>query len=477
MKTILNLIIILVLVFQTNKVWSTNGDENLIGEQKPLNILLITSDDLGKQLSCYGDDIIETPNIDKLAKSGRMFHNGYVTQASCSSSRSSIMTGIYPHTNGQLGLAHRGFKLKEDYPNLPKVLKEKGYTTGIIGKLHVNPEKQFPFDFNRKNYAQARNVELVASRVESFINMAGEKPFFMYLNYTDPHVKFYREYEGHPLKKVNPVDVHAFNFKGVDDKEQLQRIADFYCCVRRLDEGVGMLQKVLKKHDVLKNTLIIFVGDHGAPFSRGKAACCESSVNVPYFVSCPKFVNKGQESGALVSTVDIFPTILDAVGIEIPHNVQGKSLLPVLKNETDKVRNFLYTEFNYHGKSINSFYPRRAVRDSKYKLVLNLPSPYIPNGITGIDGDKAYVYSQTEKYDGTWVREVFDRLKNPPKVELFDLDNDPYEKNDLSENASLKSKKDELLANVLKWMKETDDPFLKAEDVELEIDNLKTQKK
>ena len=455
------------------------GCKNSVGDeigasQRPLNVLLITSDDLGKQLSCYGDDIIQTPNIDGLAASGVMFHNAYVSQASCSSSRSSILTGTYPHTNGQMGLAHLGFKLEKEYPNLASVLKEQGYKTGIIGKLHVNPESIFPFDFDRKNYLEARDVGLVASRVDSFITMSGKEPFFLYVNYSDPHVPFFRDFNGHPIKQVNPADVHEFAFQGVDDEGELQRIADYYCCVRRLDEGVGMLRNKLEKHGLLENTLIIFIGDHGAPFSRGKAAAYESSTNIPYFVSCPEFISKGQQSDALVSTVDIFPTVLTALGLAIPDEVQGKSIVPILKNEQTDVGEYIFTEFNYHGRSITSFYPRRAVRDERYKLIINLPSPTIPNGITSIDGDKAYSFSQTAKYDGTWVREIFGRLKNPPKIELFDLLNDPYEKNDLSDDISLDNKKEELLEQVLNWMVTTGDPFLEPEEVEKEIENLQS---
>ncbi len=471
--------LMLALVFWVKIACSKNPDKKIfriedhVSNEKSLNILLITADDLGKQLSCYGDDIIKTPNMDKLAERGMLFHNAYVSQASCSSSRSSILTGIYPHTNGQMGLAHLGFKLKKEYPNLAGVLKQQGYTTGIIGKLHVNPPEDFPFDFDRKNYLQARDVGLVANRVDSFLTMSGENPFFLYLNYSDPHVPFFRNFNGYPTKQVAPGDVQAFNFQGIDNDGQLQRIADYYCCVRRLDEGIGLLQNQLEKHGVFDNTLIIFIGDHGAPFTRGKTASYESSVNIPYFVSCSGVIKNKQQTGALASTVDIFPTIMDALDLPISGEVQGKSLLPVLRNEKKQVRRYLFTEFNYHGCSINSFFPRRTVRDGRYKLVLNLPTPHIPNGITSIDGDKAYTFSRGEEYDGTWVREAFERLKNPPKIELFDLQNDPFEKNNLAGNPALQDKKKELLAEVLNWMAGSNDPFADENKVVFEIEKLK----
>jgi N-sulfoglucosamine sulfohydrolase len=153
--------------------------------------------------------------------------------------------------------------------------------------------------------------------------------------------------------------------------------------------------------------------------------------------------------------------------------VQGGCLMPVLTQEKEHIREYLFAEFNFHPNRLETFNPQRTVRDNRYKLILNLASGIIHNGITGIDGDKAYTFAQANKYDGTWVREVFDRLKNPPRIELYDLQNDPYEKVDLSENTSLISKKVELLKELFKWMDTTEDPYLDSQYLLKEIDRLK----
>jgi arylsulfatase A-like enzyme len=114
---------------------------------EPPNVLLITADDLGNQLSCYGDERLKTPRLDALASQGVRFTRAYVTQSSCSSSRASLLTGLYPHQNGQYGLAHLGFSMHPGQENLPALLKAAGYRTGIIGKLHVEPAAEFPFDW------------------------------------------------------------------------------------------------------------------------------------------------------------------------------------------------------------------------------------------------------------------------------------------------------------------------------------------
>ena len=200
-----------------------------------------------------------------------------------------------------------------------------------------------------------------------------------------------------------------------------------------------------------------FVGDHGAPFDRGKGACYESSVKIPFLLVDPTIKGAKGVSNSLVSTVDIFPTIIEMLGKEKPLDVQGESLIPILDNSNLKVREYLYTEFNFHINSSDSFYPRRTIRNNKYKLILNLLSPEMENNIVGIDGDMAYQLSQTEKYDSTWVRQIFNRYKSPPQVELYDLENDPNEIHNLAGKEEFASIENELKSQLENWMKETND--------------------
>lgn len=431
---------------------------------KPHNVLVITADDLGLQLSCYGDHTISTPNLDKLAQSGTQFNRAYVTQASCSSSRSSILTGTYPHFNGQIGLAHRGFSMNRTLPNIASSLKQAGYKTGVIGKLHVAPKEQFPFDMDKSNQTQkTRDVELVSQWVEDFVSSSPDSSFFLYLNYFDPHTPLIRSINGHPEQEIKSEEVQAFAFQGVDDPGELERIADYYNCVKRLDEGIGLVMGKLENMGVLDNTMIVFVGDHGPPFSRGKAASYEYSVRIPFLVKYPEGMETIKESDALVSTIDIYPTILDVLGIEIPMEVQGESLEPIISGGSNKVRDYLFTEHNFHTQFIDNYYPRRTVRDQRYKLIYNLPAGNFNNEDLYIDKDSAYYYSRGEKYEGTWVREVFDRLASPSKLELYDLEKDPYEKVNLIEENSMQSKKEELVTVLNEWMENTQDPFLDQE--------------
>ena len=154
-----------------------------------LNVLFITSDDLGLQLGCYGDTVIETPNMDRLAASGVQFDVAYVAQASCSPSRSAMFTGLYPHANGQYGLTAGGYFALHPHvrdATIPNILKRAGYRTEIIGKLHVAPGASFQFDYHGGNYVVARDVKLVTKRASEFMTQSGDQPFFLMVNYTDP---------------------------------------------------------------------------------------------------------------------------------------------------------------------------------------------------------------------------------------------------------------------------------------------------
>ena len=123
---------------------------SLIDTRATPNILLIISEDNGPELGCYGEPFVKTPNLDRLAEEGILFENAYVPQAGCSQSRASLLTGLYPHQNGQIGLATWKFRMySKRTPNIISVFKQFGYRTGIIGKLHVNPEEAFPFDFKK----------------------------------------------------------------------------------------------------------------------------------------------------------------------------------------------------------------------------------------------------------------------------------------------------------------------------------------
>lgn len=423
----------------------------------PLNIVLVTADDLGLQLGCYGDSIARTPNLDAFARQGAIFKNAYVTQASCSPSRSSMLTGLYPHQNGQVGLSHRGYRMFDIIRTLPQMLKEEGYVNAIIGKLHVEPAAHFPFDYADTDARKTRDVAEVATQAKVFMDTVSH-PFFLMVNYFDPHVKMFPQVKGIPKTPYTAGDVAAFPFQQIDTPKELERIADYYSCVERLDTGFGMLMDALEETGKAANTLVIFLGDHGPPFVRAKTNCYEAGLKVPFLVKWPD--GPATEFSGFVNANDIVPTVLEAAQVSIPTHLPGKSLRPVLDKRPFEDRPYLFGEFTAHAPQF--FYPMRSVRDQRYKLIVNYLDGQPFPSLT-VDGDPAWQESRDEKFDGTQVRDVFDRYVQRPPVELYDLAEDPWEFNDLANDPTYKTVIDRLQKALIQWQEETDDPLLQGE--------------
>lgn len=442
--------------------------------EKPLNVLFITADDLGLQLSCYGETLIETPHLDNFAARSVRFEVAYVAQASCSPSRSAMFTGLHTHSTGQYGLANGGFSLHPQLRDktIPNLLKSAGYRTGIIGKLHVAPEESFRFDVRHINGSNTRKVRQVAKMADDFLRETGDQPFFLMVNYSDPHAfrrpddrtqwHFPPQVDGLPDNPLPPSERTLFPFQQIDTPAQRVRTAGYYNAVQRLDDGVGMLLKIVKKHQHFDDTLIVFVGDHGPPFARGKTTVYEAGIRVPFIVRWPG-VSQPMDSPAMVSTIDVLPTILDATGVAAPGTMHGKSLRPVLAETNAAWREYLVAEFHFHGK--RPFYPRRTIRDQRYKLIHNLLAARAKPG-TGIDGDRAYRISQGERYEGTAAQRAFATFADPSEFELYDLKNDPIEFNNLAGTSEHRATQQRLTQALLHYRWQTDDPFLDAGFVE-----------
>ncbi|MCP5117507.1 MAG: sulfatase [bacterium] len=433
----------------------------------PLNVLFITADDLGLQLSTYGETLIQTPHLDKFAAGGVQFEVAYVAQASCSPSRSAMFTGLHTHSTGQYGLTGAGLALHPELHDatIPNILTKAGYRTGILGKLHVAPEESFAFDY-RPEGLNTRRVRDVAAKADEFLSAPGDEPFFLMVNYSAPHAfrrpedrrKWYfpPQVDGLPENPLPPSEKTIFAAQQTDSEEQRIRTAGYYNAVERLDDGIGMLMDLMEKRGHTGDTLIIFIGDHGPPFCRGKTTTYEFGLRVPFMVQWPG-VSQPMKSKAMVSTIDILPTILDATGVAIPEGLHGKSLRGVLSDANAPWREYLVAEFHFHGR--RPFYPRRAIRDQRYKLIHNLRAGELKPSPT-IDADPAYQIVQEARFDGTDARRAFETFMDPPEFELYDLEADPIEFHNLAGQPEHAAAEARLKQALLEYRQQTNDPFL-----------------
>ena len=426
------------------------------------NILLMVAEDHGLQLSCYGDKHISTTNLDTLAKTGVRFVNAYVTQAGCSPSRASILTGQYPHKHGQIGLATHGLRMyRDDTPNLTTYLKDAGYRTGIIGKIHVNPESAFSFDFKAfpKSNFNKRSVREFARTAGEFFG-ASDDPFLMWISFPDAHRPFHDRQEGIPAKLMGPEDVKSLPMVGVSTRRTLETTASYYNCMQRLDVAVGMVLQELTDSGKADNTLIIYLSDHGPDFPRAKKTIREGGSRVPLIMSWKGRLPEYKDELHLVSSLDILPTILEATGITKPlRNLEGRSLIPLFKDNNTKWRQYLFTEFTLHWPE--TYYPGRAVRDERYKLVHNLlPDRKNPVYDIYLVEQRPETFTPEELKDSPeHIRQAYNIFHQPPEYELYDLKNDSWEFNNLAEDPLYSEHLTRLKKQLAKWQKETDDPF------------------
>lgn len=452
--------------------------------QKP-NILLIVSEDHGSHLSCYGDTVVQTPHLDRVAKKGFLFNNAYVTESVCSPSRSSILTGLYPHQSGHLGLTTHGFHYVGEIKTIYALLKNAGYRTGMIGKLHLEPENIFPIDYwplKSPNY-EKKDLRRYSEFAGKFINDSDE-PFFLMVNYPDAHWPFDDVVEGRPKKTVSPDKVKPFPYIGFDNKIIRSYTTSIYNSMLRLDECIGELMGKLSDSGKERNTMVIYLSDHGDEMARGKFDIYEASNKVPLLVSWPGTIKQGIKSNALVSTIDIVPTILDAADLPIPKEITGKSLLPLFRKPDMKFRSYLFTEKNCDQKGM--YFPRRAIRDERYKLIYSLldnrKNEVALQYMRNQNRSEAVAGSPTIKELETApdsIKEVYNLWLNPPKILLYDLQNDPWEFRDLSADHKYDQVKARLLSELFKWQKETNDPLRfpdKLKRLTAENDTIKVSK-
>ena len=446
--------------------------------QRGMNVLLITSEDNGPHLGCYGDPYAKTPHLDRLAARGVRFANAYITNPVCSPSRGSILTGLYPHQNGQIGLATHKYAMYRKWPNVVSLLKGAGYRTGMIGKLHVNPPSAFPLDYHALSGSNfnKRNMRQFAAAADKFVN-AGAPPFFLMVNFPDAHFPLIKQDSGLPARPLEGKDVKTLPQVGVDNERLRGFTANYYNCLSRLDSGVGLLLEVIAKAGQADNTLVIYLGDHGAQFSRGKTTLYEGGVKVPFIVHWPGRGKGGQARDELVSSVDILPTILAASGVQAPKNLPGLSLLPLCEGKKAPWRQYLFTE--KAGSAPWWTCPKRTVRDKRYKLHVALtPDREDPMHDAYATGENTFFKAGTKPAElakaPARTRAAYAAWKANRAVELYDLAADPHEWVNLADDPKYTHVRKRLLEAMAKWRKETADPFADEAKLKKYLDEMDT---
>ena len=461
------------------------------------NIVIVIADDLSPTLGCYGDMTAVTPNIDRLASDGTLFRHAFATTASCSASRSVVLTGLHNHRNGHYGHLHSYHKFSS-FPwvkTLPVLLAKAGYRTARAGKHHNGPEDVYFFE--EKIQANSRSTVEMANNCEAFIKTKSEKPFFLYYATSDPHrgggtatelPHRPNRFGNKPNKGAYPGVKEIFYAPSKvtippflpDTPETRAELAQYYQSTSRVDQGLGRLMEILKKNGKWDNTIVVFTSDHGMAFAGGKTTVYEGGLHVPFIVRNPYQKERGNTNNAMISFVDIVPTLLDFAGgydpkrgaakAELvtmpkgrgtkkgPYIFHGRSFLPVLAEKNPDGWDAINASHTFH--EIQMYYPMRVVRDRKYKLIWNiahpLPYPFASDLWAAPSWQAQWKKGLTANYGKKTVREYIHR----PQFELFDISADPNEAVNLATDEKYAPVLEEYKAKMKKFQSTTQDPWI-----------------
>jgi N-sulfoglucosamine sulfohydrolase len=403
----------------------------------PCNILYLHSHDTGRYVQPYGH-AIPTPNIQWLADQGIMFRNAFCAAPSCSGSRAALLTGEYCHTNGMMGLAHRGFSLYDYDHQLVRVLRTAGYHSELIGEQHVSADPGM-LGYDVVHTIPDTSVNSVAPSAIEALRGGIPEPFFMSVGFFETHRSFFS-----PSSVRDRVYSLPPPFLP-DTPEIREDVAAYKASARSLDHGVGAVLNALHETGLDERTLVICTTDHGLAFPTAKASLLDRGIGVFLIMRGPSFTS-GRAIDALVSHVDIFPTVCELAEIEAPDWAVGRSLVPLVAGrEAPGLRGEIFSELTYHA----AYEPQRAIRTERYKYIRRFddyPYPVLPN-CDESPSKEAYLARG-------WARRAVRRES------LHDLFFNPGEGRNVIDEPEYADVRADLRARLERWMVETSDPLL-----------------
>ncbi|MFT4637300.1 MAG: N-sulfoglucosamine sulfohydrolase [Verrucomicrobiales bacterium] len=441
------------------------------------NVVLIIADDLAWDDSGpYGNDRVRTPNLDRLAAEGMKFNRAILTASSCSPSRASIITGLYPH---QTDAEELHWPLPASQVTFVEKLREAGYWTGAAGKWHLGDAIRDRFDVIKDvdtsgfqlpagdagkagKFKETTNGEAksgCADWVPLLRERPDDRPFFLWLAALDPH----RPYEEcilenpHAPAKTRLAPYHP------DTPGVRREYALYYDEVTRLDQYVGKVLAELTSQGVLDQTLVLFISDNGRPFPRDKTSLYDSGIRTPMLARYPPMVKAGSVCDRLVSALDLAPTFLELANTD-KGKFPGVSFVSLLKKaDAPPIRTYAFAEKNWHDYEDHS----RSVRDRKYKYIRNhyhdLPPTPPADAVRGV----TYQALIGLRDKGSLSAASAQLFWSPrPTEELYDCDADPHELTNLAANVEHSGILAKMREALRVWEKETDDdvPTLRTAD-------------
>jgi N-sulfoglucosamine sulfohydrolase len=439
----------------------------MAAEKAAYNVLLLTADDLNYNTLGFAGGSLPgiSPNLDRLAKQGLWLEQAHVTVAVCQPSRQCLLTGRYPHHNGSTGF----YPVREGVPTFAEILKSAGYEIGILGKaIHLRPESKFPWHYLRDEdvLGRGRDPQKYYEYSKEFLSLAkaAGKPFFLMANSHDPHRPFAGS-EGKqptnypaPLRTYKPGEVTVPGFLP-DLPDVRTELAQYASSVNRCDQMMGEVLRALEESGLAETTIVIFLSDNGIAMPFAKSNCYLTSTRTPWLVRWPGKIAPGTvDREHLISGIDFMPTMLEALGLPIPPDTDGRSFLRVLLGQKQDGRSQVVTCYNEaFGKKA---YPMRCVQNKRFGYIYNSWA----NGkkIYGTEGMSGLSFKAMQKA-GAADPKIADRVEllvHRVPEELYDFAADPDALHNLIDDPKFAQQCQSMRAELLAWMEKAADPLL-----------------
>jgi N-sulfoglucosamine sulfohydrolase len=407
--------------------------------RKPLNIIYVHSHDSGRYLSPYGHPV-PTPNLKRLAADGIVFRRAFSGAPTCSPSRACLLTGQCAHQNGMLGLAHRGFSLTDYRRHIVHTLRTAGYRSVLTGLQHVAAKPDL-IGYDEVMKPASMRAADVATQAVAFLDSKPKEPFFLDAGTQETHREYPKPTAEDDARYIQPPAPM------IDTPVTRADMAGYHASARNLDLGIGRILDALARNGMAENTLVISTTDHGLAFPRMKCNLTDSGWGVSLILRGPGVFGGGKANDAMVSQIDIFPTLCDYLKIPPPAWLEGKSMLPILDGRVNEIHDEVFAEVNYHA----SYEPVRAVRTQRHKYIRRWDERHIavlPN-------------CDDSPSKNLWLEYGW---KQQPLAaeELYDLVFDPAEQRNLVGDAKSSAALAEMRGRLEAWMKRTKDPLLRG---------------
>lgn len=382
-------------------------------------IIVFLADDHGQlDAEPYGATDVRTPNMRRLAERGLLFTHAFVASPSCAPSRAALLTGLYPARNGAEA---NHSKPRPELKKLPAYIRDAGYEVAGFGKVaHYNHDPEYGFDHYDKNHA----LEVVSTYLSS---RKSSKPLCLFVGAHAPHVPWTTNatYEPNSLKIPS---TH------IDTPATREFRARYYTDVTKADRELGGIYD-LARNRFGTNTVFIYTSDHGAQWPFGKWNLYDAGIRVPLIIEWPGTVKPGTKSDAMVSWIDLLPTVSEIAGRKITDSIDGRSFLPVLRGETQKHRDVIFSTHSGDGRM--NVYPIRSLRTAEWKYILNLHPEYAYTTHIDLaqnrDGLKYWTTWLASAENNQTSRTIVTRYRQRPREELYHLSTDPHETNNLAQ--------------------------------------------